>query len=113
MKNDAIAQEASPAEAWGAALRRFDRELQRRGAAERTRRAYGADAGELAAWAAAQGLRPDDVGYPVLRRWAARVSTAGAAPRTRARRLASPRAFFRVPVEHGARGAIPAGLLAS
>ena len=61
--------EATPSDAWGDALRRFDRELQRRGAAERTRQAYGTDAGELAAWAAAQGLRPEDVGYPVLRRW--------------------------------------------
>jgi site-specific recombinase XerD len=115
MKNEAIASEGSPApeQAWGDALRRFDRELQRRGAAERTRQAYGADAGELAAWAAAQGLRPDDVGYPVLRRWAARVSTAGAAPRTLARKLASARAFFRVLVEHGELSANPADLLAS
>ena len=36
---------------------RFDRDLRRRGAAERTRRAYGADVGELAAWAAAQRRR--------------------------------------------------------
>src|ERR671916_269533 len=80
MKNEAIASDPSPEDAWGDALRRFDRELQRRGAAERTRRAYGADAGALAQWAAAQGLRPGDVGYPVLRRWAARLSSGGAAP---------------------------------
>jgi len=113
MKNEAIEHDASPEEAWGQALRRFDRELQRRGAAERTRRAYGADCGELARWAAAQRLHPRDIGSPVLRRWAARASSSGAAPRTLARRLASARAFFRVLVEHGELHANPADLLAS
>jgi site-specific recombinase XerD len=113
MKNEAIATEATPSEAWADALRRFDRELQRQGAAERTRRAYGADAGELAAWAAAQGLTPQGVTYQVLRRFAARISSAGAAPRTLARKLASTRAFFRVLVEHGELRANPADLLAA
>ncbi len=54
-------------EAWSAALVRFDRDLQRRGAAERTRRAYGADVGELATWAAAQGLDPAALTYRTLR----------------------------------------------
>jgi site-specific recombinase XerD len=111
MKNDAMGTDASPEEAWGHALRRFDRELQRRGAAERTRHAYGADCGELAQWAVAQRLRPDEVGYPFLRRWAARVSSSGAAPRTLARKMASARAFFRVLVEHGEMRANPADLL--
>src|SRR3954453_21830 len=111
MKNDAIASDAS--EAWGHALRRFDRELQRRGAAERTRQAYGTDAGELARWAAAQGLAPADIGYPALRRWAARLSSKGAGPRTLARKMASSRAFFRVLVEHGELRANPADLLAA
>ena len=111
MKNDAIASDAS--EAWGQALRRFDRELQRRGAAERTRQAYGADTGELAQWAAQQGLAPADVGYPHLRRWAARISSSGAGPRTLARKMASARAFFRVLVEHGELRANPADLLAA
>jgi site-specific recombinase XerD len=109
MKNEAIEHDASPEEAWGQALRRFDRELQRRGVAERTRRAYGADCGELARWAAAQRLHPRDIGSPVLRRWAARASSSGAAPR----KLASARAFFRVLVEHGELHANPADLLAS
>ena len=113
MKNDAIPSEGSPSEAWGDALRRFDRELQRRGAAEHTRRAYGADAGELAAWAVASGLGPADVDYPALRRWAARVSSGGVSPRTLARKMASARAFFRVLVEHGELRANPADLLAS
>ena len=115
MKNEAIASDASsgPEEAWAEALRRFDRELQRRGAAERTRHAYGADCGELARWAASQGLAPAAVGYPALRRWAARVSSGGAAPRTLARKMASARAFFRVLVEHGELTANPADLLAA
>jgi site-specific recombinase XerD len=115
MKNEAIAAESSSAssEVWAAALRRFDRELQRRGAAERTRRAYGTDAGELATWAVAQGLTPAEVNYQVLRRWAARVSSAGAGPRTLARKLASTRAFFRTMVEHCDINANPADLLAA
>ena len=36
-------------EPWRAALRTFDADLQRRGSADRTRRAYGTDAAELAA----------------------------------------------------------------
>src|SRR3954469_9501658 len=99
MKNCATGSQAS--EAWGSALRRFDRELQRRGAAERTRRAYGADVGELAAWAAGRDLAPADLDYQWLRRWAARVSQDGAAPSTLARKLASVRSFFRTLVEHG------------
>src|SRR4051812_48272684 len=113
MKNEATATDPSPEGAWGDALRRFDRELQRRGAAERTRRAYGADCGELARWAASQGLAPRDVGYPALRRWAARISSGGAGPRTMARKMASARAFFRVLVEHGELRANPADLLAA
>jgi site-specific recombinase XerD len=113
MKNEAIASDPSPEEAWGDALRRFDRELQRRGAAERTRQAYGTDCGELARWAASQGLAPGDVGYPALRRWAARVSSGGVGPRTLARKMASARAFFRVLVEHGELRANPADLLAT
>jgi site-specific recombinase XerD len=92
-------------------MRRFDRDLQRRGAAERTRRAYGADIGELATWAAAQGIEPAAVTYRVLRGYAARLSDRGAAPRTLARKLASSRAFFRSMVEHGDMAANPADLV--
>src|SRR3954454_13733411 len=102
MKNDAMAPQASPrppaegaADAWGAALRRFDRELRRRGAAERTRRAYWADLGELAAWATGRDLAPGDLDYQWLCRWAARVSQDCPASSTLARKLASMRAFFR------------------
>jgi integrase/recombinase XerC/integrase/recombinase XerD len=90
---------------------RFDRDLQRRGAADRTRRAYGADIGELATWAAAQGLEPQALTYRILRGYAGRLSDRGAAPRTMARKLASARAFFRSMVEHGDMAANPADLL--
>ena len=111
MKNSATVAQPSTPEAWGDALRRFDRELRRRGAAERTRRAYGTDVGELATWASAQGMAPSDVDYRVLRRWAARMSERGSAPSTTARKLASVRSFFRTLVEHGELGSNPADLL--
>ncbi len=111
MKNTATPGHAS--ESWAEAMRRFDRDLQRRGAAERTRRAYGADIGELATWAAAQGIEPAAVTYRVLRGYAARQSDRGAAPRTLARKLASARAFFRSMVEHGAMASNPADLVPS
>ncbi len=109
MKNTATPAQAS----WADAMRTFDRDLQRRGAAERTRRAYGADIGELATWAAAQGIEPSAVTYRVLRGYAARLSDRGAAPRTLARKLASSRAFFRSMVEHGSMAANPADLVPS
>jgi integrase/recombinase XerC/integrase/recombinase XerD len=109
MKNTATPPQAS--EAWATALTRFESDLQRRGAAERTRRAYGADIGELATWAAAQGLEPQTLTYRLLRGYAARLSDRGAAPRTMARKLASARAFFRSMVEHGDMPDNPADLL--
>ena len=79
----------------------FDRDLQRRGAAERTRRAYGVDLAQLALWAPPRGLEPDGVDYPVLRRYAAQLAGRGAGPRTVARKLAAIRAFYKSLVEHG------------
>ena len=46
MKNTAIADEANDA-GWGDALRLFDADLRRRGAADKTRRAYATDLGQL------------------------------------------------------------------
>src|SRR4051812_9878089 len=103
--------EAAVSDPWRAALRTFDRDLQRRGAADRTRKAYGTDAAELAAWATANQLEPTQVDYKALRRWAARLSQRGAAPRTMARKLASTRSFFRSLLEHGQISANPADLL--
>src|ERR671918_118176 len=110
MKNTATNGQASgpggrrtcPAgDAWAAALRRFDRDLQRRGTAERTRRAYGADVGELATWAAAQGLEPAAVTYRLLRAQAAADAPAHAEAGGR-RRPARPH-----PRHHAARAARP------
>jgi integrase/recombinase XerC/integrase/recombinase XerD len=109
MKKTAIAAEAS--EPWRAALTRFDGDLRRRGAAERTRRAYGGDLQVFARWATAQGLEPAQITYPLLRRYAAWMSERGAEPATVARKLASQRAFFRTLVEHGELSANPADLL--
>jgi site-specific recombinase XerD len=113
MKNAAMAPQGTAAvsEPWRIALRLFDADLRRRGSADRTRRAYGTDAAELAAWATANGLGPADVTYQALRRWAARLSQKGAAPRTMARKLASTRSLFRSLVEHGQIDANPADLL--
>jgi site-specific recombinase XerD len=113
MKNAATASQGTAAvsEPWRAALRIFDTNLRRRGAADRTRRAYGTDAAELAGWATANGLAPADVDYQALRRWAARLSQKGSAPRTMARKLASTRSLFRSLLEHGLIEANPADLL--
>jgi integrase/recombinase XerC/integrase/recombinase XerD len=111
MKNVAMEGQASGAPGWPAALVLFDRDLRRRGAAERTRRAYGTDVGELGVWAGHMGLDPDDLDYAWLRRYAAHLSERGAAPSTLARKLASVRAFYRVLVEHGVVAANPADLL--
>ena len=44
---------------WSAALRSFDEGMRRQNLAEKTRRAYGVDLGQLAEWASAQGLAPE------------------------------------------------------
>jgi integrase/recombinase XerC/integrase/recombinase XerD len=114
MKNEAIRPQASGAtDAWRAAMRTFDRELQRRGAAERTRRAYGVDLAQLAVWSSANGVEPDRVDYPVLRRYAAQLAGRGAGPRTVARKLAAIRSFYKSMVELGEMRANPADLLPS
>jgi site-specific recombinase XerD len=109
MKNEATTPQAS--DGWRTALRAFDRELQRRGAAERTRRAYGVDLAQLALWSTASGVEPDAVDYPVLRRYAAQLAHRGAGPRTVARKLAAIRSFYKSMVELGEMTANPADLL--
>ncbi len=107
------ATRVQPSQQWRASLERFDADLLRRGAAEKTRRAYASDLAEFAAWATQLGLAPAHVGYPVLRRYAALLSERRAAPATVARKLASLRSFFRTLVEHGELRANPADLMAS
>jgi len=109
MKNTAIAGQSS--DAWPAGLRAFDGDLRRRGAAEKTRKAYSVDLGQFVAWARAHGLdEPSAVTVKVVRRYAAAVSSSGAAPTTVARKLAALRAFFRALVQHGVLEQNPADL---
>jgi integrase/recombinase XerC/integrase/recombinase XerD len=116
MKNRLIAQEASPPSLsvqWQDALAMFEQDLGRRGAADKTRRAYRIDLAQFARWASAQELEPETLDYRALRRYAASLSERGQAPATVARKLAALRGFFRALVELGARGDNPAELLSS
>jgi site-specific recombinase XerD len=89
-------------------MRLFDRELQRRGAAERTRRAYGVDLAQLALWSSVNGVEPRAVDYALLRRYAAQLAGRGAGSRTVVRKLAAIRSFFRTLVELGELASNPA-----
>jgi integrase/recombinase XerC/integrase/recombinase XerD len=109
MKNSATAPKLT--DTWREALGIFDKDLRRRGAAERTRRAYGIDLGQLAGWCAERGVDPVDVDYKTLRRYAAHLSERQVAATTVARKLAASRQFFGSLVEHGHMGANPADLL--
>ena len=96
---------------WSRALRDFDRALRAHGVAERTRRAYGVDLGQLAEWAAAEGLGPHGLGVRELRRFAGLLSERGAGAATVARKLAAVRSFYRGLVERGELEASPADLV--
>jgi site-specific recombinase XerD len=109
MKNEATTPQASGE--WRAAMRLFDRELQRRGAAERTRRACGVDLGQLALWSSAHDVEPNDVDHPVLRRYAGQLAGRGAGPRAVARKFVAIRSFYTTMVELGEMTANPADLL--
>ena len=98
---------------WRSALVRFDEDLRRRGAAGKTRDAYGSDLREFAAWATAQRAEPVDVTHRLLRRYAAALSERRCAPATVARKLAALRSFFGMVREHGDIPANPADLLAA
>jgi integrase/recombinase XerC/integrase/recombinase XerD len=109
MKNRSIHQEAT----WGAHLKTFDAHLKARGMAEKTRTAYGTDAGQLADWAAAQGLSPFDLTARMLRRYAGVISERGLSKTSVARKIASIRAFYRHLVQRGLLEASPADLVAT
>ena len=111
MKKTPIDLEAS--EDWRAALVRFDEDLRRRGAAEKTRHAYVADVRQFAMWASWQRVEPRAVTHRVLRRYAAALSERRSAAATVARKLAALRAFFGTLREHGEIAANPADLLAA
>ncbi|MCP9490885.1 MAG: tyrosine recombinase [Solirubrobacteraceae bacterium MAG38_C4-C5] len=109
---DASAPHQSPSSSdrWVTALALLDRDLCRRGAAERTRRAYAGDGQRFADWARGRALAPDAVDPRALRRYAAGLSARGLQPATVARALASLRALFRVLRDEGWMAANPAEL---
>lgn len=98
---------------WQTAMAEYDRDLRARGAAERTRRAYGVDLAGFAEWAGAQGLGPGDVRHRDVRRYAAGLSSAGAAAATVARKLASIRGLYGFLVRTERAGQNPAELVSS
>jgi site-specific recombinase XerD len=110
------AGEQEVSRAWSATLTRFDESLATRGMAEKTRRAYGNDVGELARWTAGR-TAPGDVDYRLLRRYAAHLSGTSReggrtlSARSVARKFASIRAFYRHMVERGQLSQNPADLV--
>jgi site-specific recombinase XerD len=101
--------EISPA--WRRALEGYDAELGTRNAAAATRRAYGRDLRELAAWATERGREPGTLAYRDLRAYAATLSERGLAKSSVARKLAASRGFHAYLVTAGDAGDNPADLL--
>jgi len=97
--------------AWREAITLFEADLRRRGAAEKTRRAYAIDIGQFALWCGAQGIDPVEVTPRTLRRYAATLSDRRAVAATVARKLAALRALYRALREHGVVAQNPADLI--
>jgi site-specific recombinase XerD len=98
---------------WQAALAGYDRDLRTRGAAERTRHAYGVDLAAFTTWATALHLGPGDLRHRDVRRYAASLSGAGKASTTVARNLAAVRGLFDFLVRTEQVGSNPAELVSS
>jgi integrase/recombinase XerC/integrase/recombinase XerD len=98
---------------WGTHLAAFDTHLKTRGMAEKTRKAYGTDAAQLAEWAGAQELGPFELTPRLLRRYAGVISERGLTKSSVARKIASTRAFYRHLVQRGLLEANPADLVSS
>src|SRR6476646_297891 len=96
---------------WDAALAEFDRDLRRRGLADRTRRAYGVDLGQFVEWIGERA--PAEVRHRDVRRYGAGLSSGGAAPATVARKLAAVRGLFDFLVRTERVGQNPADLVSS
>jgi site-specific recombinase XerD len=107
------AEERSLSTQWPAALELLQEDLRRRDAAERTRRAYAVDLEQFARWAQTRGKSPADVDVRDVRRYVARLSEAGAAPASTARKLAAIRGLFSSQREHGLIAGSPADLVAT
>lgn len=104
---------ASPelSEPWAEALTAFDRDLNTRDAAERTREAYGTDLAQLARWADDRALMPVEMTHKDLRLYAAHLGESGMGKATVARKLAAIGAFYSTLVRLGRVGANPAELV--
>lgn len=98
---------------WTDALSEYDRDLRARGAAERTRRAYAVDLNGFVEWVEPQGLTPTEVRHRDVRRFAAGLSSADAAPATVARKLAAIRGLYGFLVRTERAGQNPAELVSS
>jgi len=98
---------------WVAALETWERWLVARSAAPKTRSAYLADLTQLAEWAGAHDLAPEDIDHKRLRLFAGVLSERGASKATVARKLASTRSFYRHLVDRGELEASPADLVSS
>jgi site-specific recombinase XerD len=98
---------------WEIALADYDRDLRARSAAERTRKAYAVDLAGFVEWVEPQGREPGDVRHRDVRRYAAGLSSAGAAPATVARKLASIRGLYGFLVRTERAGQNPAELVSS
>ena len=98
---------------WVAALGTWERWLVARSAAPKTLRAYLADVTQLAEWAGAHDLAPEDLDHKRLRQFAGVLSERGASKSTIARKLASARSFYRHLVDRGELEASPADLVTS
>ena len=96
---------------WAESLTAYDRDLSGRGAAERTRRAYAVDLGQFVEWAGDRN--PGDLRHRDVRRYAAGLSSGGAAPATVARKLAAIRGLFDFLVRTERVGQNPADLVSS
>ncbi|MGH2973596.1 MAG: tyrosine recombinase XerC [Solirubrobacterales bacterium] len=96
---------------WADALTAYDRDLRGRGAAERTRRAYGVDLGQFVEWAGER--TPGEIRHRDVRRYAAGLSSEGMAPATVARKLAAIRGLFDFLVRTERVGQNPADLVSS
>jgi site-specific recombinase XerD len=98
---------------WNEALSEYDRDLRARGAAERTRRAYAVDLSGFLDWVEPSGRGPGEVRHRDVRRFAAGLSSAGAAPATVARKLAAVRGLYAFLVRTERAGQNPAELVSS
>jgi site-specific recombinase XerD len=111
MKNSATRSEDTVSAAWLEALALHAQDLQRRGAARRTREAYAFDTTHFAAWAGGAGFDPVSVDLRVLRRYAALLGERRLEATSVARKLAALRSLFRTLLEHGRIAQNPVDLL--